>query len=150
MYAVIRIGGKVSIPKKVNDTLEMMKLHKNNHCVIMEETPENEGMIKKCKDQVTWGEINSETLAKMILKRGRLPGNERVDSDYLEEKTGKEPNEFAEEILSGESSLNDAEIKSVFRLNPPSKGFKSTKRHYPDGSLGYRGEEINKLLSRMI
>ena len=68
----------------------------------------------------------------------------------IEEKTGKEPKEFAEEIISGKSSLNDTEIKSVFRLNPPSKGFKSTKRHYPDGSLGYRGEEINKLLSRMI
>lgn len=150
MFAVVRIGGKVNIPKKVNDTLKMMRLHKNNHCVLMEETPENEGMIKKCKDQVTWGEIDSETLKDMILKRGRVAGNERVDSDYIEEKVGKSVEEFSEDIISGESALDEADLKPVFRLNPPSKGFKSTKRKYPDGSLSYRGENIKELLSRMI
>ena len=43
------------------------------------------------------------------------------------------------------------EIKPVFRLNPPKKGFKGVKKSFTNrGSLGYRGKEINKLIERMI
>jgi large subunit ribosomal protein L30 len=40
----------------------------------------------------------------------------------------------------------------VFRLHPPSKGFKGKiKRGYGSGGeLGYRGEKINELLRRML
>ena len=42
-------------------------------------------------------------------------------------------------------------IKPVFRLTPPSKGFKkSIKQQYPNGEIGYRGEKINELILRMI
>ena len=46
--------------------------------------------------------------------------------------------------------MRDIGINSYFRLHPPRKGHKSTKKHYPKGSLGYHGEDINKLLERMI
>ncbi len=35
------------------------------------------------------------------------------------------------------------------KLNPPRGGFKSIRRHYPGGDLGYRGKDIEKLLERM-
>lgn len=38
----------------------------------------------------------------------------------------------------------------VARLSPPTKGYKSTKLAYPKGDLGYRGENINDLLKRMV
>jgi len=38
----------------------------------------------------------------------------------------------------------------LFRLSPPTKGYKSIKIHYPKGALGYRGEAINTLLRRMV
>jgi len=43
-------------------------------------------------------------------------------------------------------------LKPYFRLTPPKGGFKrTTKRAWTDGGeLGYRGDEINKLLRRMI
>ena len=42
-------------------------------------------------------------------------------------------------------------IKPVFRLHPPKGGFeKKIKKPYPDGELGYRGEEINQLIDKMI
>ena len=38
-----------------------------------------------------------------------------------------------------------------YRLHPPRGGFRrTTKRPRPDGELGYRGAEINKLIERMI
>ena len=50
-----------------------------------------------------------------------------------------------------ESLLKDTRGNGkIFRLSPPSKGFKSTKLHYPKGDLGYRGDAINGLLRRML
>ena len=39
--------------------------------------------------------------------------------------------------------------KKIVHLKPPKKGFKSIKKYYPKGDIGYRGKEINNLISRM-
>lgn len=38
----------------------------------------------------------------------------------------------------------------IARLNPPSHGYKSIKKPFPAGALGYRGDKINELLGRMV
>ena len=48
------------------------------------------------------------------------------------------------------SGMKGSGLKPLFRLNPPSKGFKATRLGYPKGDLGYRGGKINELLKRMI
>jgi len=42
-------------------------------------------------------------------------------------------------------------VQSVFKLRPPSKGFKGkTKKSYAaGGEAGYRGEKISELIKRM-
>jgi len=81
-----------------------------------------------------------------------LKGNKRVDEKVLKEVTGFNSfEEFAENLIEGKVKLRDyEEIVPVFRLTPPSKGFKSIKEHWPKGDLGYRGKEINELIKRMI
>ncbi|HNR25150.1 MAG TPA: 50S ribosomal protein L30, partial [Methanobacteriaceae archaeon] len=42
-------------------------------------------------------------------------------------------------------------LKPVFRLHPPRKGYKDIKKAFNEGgTLGYRGEDINHLLKRMV
>lgn len=140
MYAVIRLKGLVKIREDFKDTLKMLRLNRKMHCVVLEENDINKGMIQKVKDRVTWGEIDDDILKLLIEKRGRKPGNERLTKEEAEDAFKKiKENKFP------------SEIKPVFRLTPPSKGFKnSIKQHYPKGELGYRGKEINELLKRMI
>ena len=111
------------------------------HCVLIKESDPMKGMLRKVRNWVTWGEIDDETLRLMITKRGRKSRNNRLADSETEEifKKAKENEKIPEEI------------DPVFRLSPPSRGFKkSIKQHYPDGELGYRGKEINELLKRMI
>lgn len=152
MFAVIRIRGKIGIKKEIEDTLRMLRLNSVNNCVVVPENPSFKGMIEKVKDYVTYGEIDKETLIAMLKKRLRLEGNRRLDEKNLKEIIGVDSFEvLAEKIIKGELKLKDLEsVKPVFRLTPPSKGFKSVKEHYPKGDLGYRGKEINELLKRMI
>ena len=125
----------------------MLRLHRKHHCVLLHSSPATKGMLQKVKDYVTWGEIDEKVLKHLIKKRGRKTGNKRLSD------------EEAEKALSALTSssehpaklLLNLGIKPVFRLSPPSKGFKkSIKQHYPKGELGYRGEAINELLERMI
>lgn len=150
--ALIRVRGRVNVKRPVKDTLGMLRLHKINHLVILDENPTYKGMIQKVKDYITWGEISAETLAKLIEKRGRLLGNKRVTEEYVQEKLGMGIKEFAEKVIAGEMKLSDLPgLKPVFRLHPPRGGFKSKKRTFKEGgALGYRGEAINELIERML
>lgn len=152
MFAVVRIRGTVGVRREIRDTLKMLRLNAVNNCVILPETPEYKGMIEKAKDYITWGEIEKETLVEMLKKRLRLKGNKRVDENILKKVTGFDSFEnFADALLEGKVKIKDfKELQPLFRLTPPSKGFKSIKEHYPKGDLGYRGKEINELIERMI
>ena len=57
MIAVVRIRGLCRIRKDLADTLYMMRLYNKNHAVVLEETKQNLGMIKKVKDFVAYGKI---------------------------------------------------------------------------------------------
>ena len=76
----------------------------------------------------------------------------RVPLNWLKEYVDIKlsPEELAEKLEKGEVDLRDTPFSPVFRLRPPSKGFRSVKEFYPKGDLGYRGKEINDLLRRMI
>lgn len=141
MYAVIRIRGSVNLRKEIKDTLAMLRLYRKMHCVLLKETDSLKGMIRSVNNWITYGEINDDILKLLIEKRGRKLGDKRLTKDDVENVFKK--------IKESEKVPNI--IKPVFRLTPPSKGFKkSIKQHYPKGELGYRGKEINELLKRMI
>ncbi len=151
--ALIRLRSGIRAKGKVRDTLAMLRLHRINHLVLVDDTPSYKGMVQKVKDYITWGEIDKETLAALIRKRGRLIGNKPITDEYVKEKLGMTIDEFAEKVVNGEMKLTDLpNIKPVFRLHPPRGGLKGTKKRSfkEGGALGYRGEKINELIERML
>jgi len=152
VFAVVRIRGRVGVPKPIEDTLKMLRLTRLYNCVLLPENSSVQGMLEKAKDWITWGEIEKETLLHMLKKRLRLNGGKRIDEKVLKEKTGYSNfEELADALLGNKVKLSDLEgIEPRFRLTPPSKGFKNKKLPWPKGDLGYRGNAINELLKRMI
>lgn len=123
--AVIRIRGKVRIDKEIKDTLDMLRLFRQNYCVVKEATPSIMGMILKVKDYVTWGTVDEET-EKLLNEKKLQKGKD---------KTGKEV------------------VKQFFRLNPPKGGFERGGIKKPfkmGGALGDRAEKVNDLIKKMI
>ena len=151
MFAVIRLRGSAGTNRNVEDTLRMLRLNAVNNCVLIHETTDYRGMLEKAKDSITWGEIDKGVLISMLKKRLRTKSNEKIGEKDFKSVTGHEYEKFADALIGGNTSLKDLEkIEPVFRLTPPSKGFKSIKEHYPKGDLGYRSKEINELLEKMI
>ncbi|WP_297069608.1 50S ribosomal protein L30 [Thermococcus sp.] len=151
--ALIRLRSGIRARGDVRDTLAMLRLHRINHLVLVDDTPSYRGMVQKVKDYITWGEVDAETLAALIRKRGRLIGNRPITNGYVQEKLGITIEEFAKKVVDGEVKLGDLpSVKPVFRLHPPRGGLKgSKKRSFKEGgALGYRGEKINELIERML
>ena len=152
MYAVIRIRGRTGIKRNLADTLDMLNLTRISHAVVIPETPSYKGMLQKAKDYITWGEISEDTFKELVSERGRLPGNKRVTDEYVKENTDYDSvDALAVAIYNQETTLKEVGLKPIFRLNPPRKGYESTKKPYHEGgSIGYRSEKINELLEKMI
>lgn len=150
--AVIRIRGGVRGRKSARDTLRMLGLSRMNHCVLVDNTSTYRGMLQKAKDYITWGEVDPETVAILLKKRGRLIGNKRLEEKLLYMLGFGGFKEFADAFCNNKVNLKAIPgLKKVFRLHPPKKGFRSTKKSVGEGGdLGYRGEKINELIVRML
>jgi len=152
MYAVVQVRGVVNTRQDIKDTLKMLRLHHINHCVLVADSPENLGMIRKVKDYVAYGEVDAVTIETLLRTRGRLIGDAALTDEYIKSNsTYSGITELAKALSGGELKLRDIPgLKPVLRLHPPRKGYKTTKRTFVQGgALGYYGQEINTLLYKM-
>ncbi len=150
--AVVRVRGKVHVPREVEDTLRMLRLTRVNHCVFIDDRPTYLGMLQKAKDYITWGEVTAEEVALILRNRGELVGGKKLTDAYVKEHTKfKSIEDFAKAFVDFKAELKDIpNLKPVFRLHPPRKGYRSIKRSFVEGgALGYRGEAMRDLLRRM-
>jgi len=139
IFAVLRVRGLGGVSPKQRYTMVMLNLKRSNQATIVKQNVSYNGMLKTCKDYVTWGAISREVLVKMIAKRGRA-GSQKISAEAAEK--------MADALLEGKT-LTEIGINKNFRLSPPSGGWKQKKRRYPQGDLGPR-ESMDEILRRMI
>jgi large subunit ribosomal protein L30 len=133
--------------------MSMLRLTRNCHATLVDDRPAYNGMLRKSKDYLTWGEVSQENIALLLKKRGRLVGDKKLTDEYAKELGYKSLDDLAEAIFKVEVECSSLpKVKPVFRLHPPKKGFKGKiKRSYAaGGELGYRGDAINDLLKLMV
>lgn len=164
--ALVRLRGIPTTSREIADTLHMLRLRKKFTMVVANGSPSVLGMIEKVNDWITWGEIDADTLALVLEKRGRLAGDKPLTLEYLQKWGWKSFEEVSIAYITGEiNSLTCGKrkitqgqrapcipyLKPFFRLHPPRGGLNSIKLHFSmGGDLGYRGPLINELIHRML
>ena len=152
--AVIRLKGKTGLQMPVKKTLDLLRLYKKNHCIVISNTPQYIGMIQRVQHTITWGEIDEETFKNILEKRGKLPAKESLTPAYLKEKIGSTFSDFAKKFMAFQAQITDIPgLKPFFKLSPPRQGLekKGLKAPYSmGGSMGYRKDNINDLIRRMM
>lgn len=131
----------------------MLHLTRNNYAVLVENSPSFVGMIRTAQNYVTWGEASTETVNVLLAKRGRLAGNKKITDEYVQKAGYKSLEELADAVFNCKVAYwKLSNVQPVFRLHPPSKGFKGNikKSYTAGGELGYRGEKIGDLIRRMV
>ncbi len=150
---VVRVKGHAKIGHAAVQTMNQMKLNRPNHCVVLPETSTTRGMLQNVKDYVTWGEAGHDLIARLLHQRGEVAGGARLTDAYVKENSKfTSILSFAKALEKGEARMADVKgLKPVIRLPPPRKGYESTKKTVVDhGAIGYRGENMGKLLDRML
>jgi len=118
--AIIRIRGTNDVKKEIESTLFMLHLHKKHTCSVYPKTDALMGMLDKCKDYITYGELDEETHKLLVEKRGMKKEGKLVNYFHLQPPRG---------------GFERGGIKTPFTLK---------------GALGYRKEKINVLIKKMI
>jgi len=149
----VRIRGLSDISQETKDTLMMLRLTRNCHATLLDDRPAYNGMLRKSKNCLTWGEVSQESIALLLKKRGRLVGDKKLTDEYAKEFDYESLEDLAEAIFKVDIEFSSLpEVKPVFRLRPPKKGYKGKvkKSYAAGGEAGYRGDAINDLLKRMV
>ncbi len=150
MYAVVRLRGGFKLRPEISNTLKMLRLRSVNHCIILDETPNYTGMVRKVKDYIAWGVVDADTLANLLRLRGRFAGGKRLTQEYMDECELGSMEDFAKAVYNGDAKLSDIpNLKPLFRLHPPRKGHRGIKKTVTEGGeLGFH-EDIGALLRKM-
>jgi large subunit ribosomal protein L30 len=151
--AVVKVRGTIRAQRETRETLDMLRIGRTNHAVLVDNRPAVMGMLKRVQNYVTWGEVSKETVALLLQKRGRLAGGKKLTDEYAQKVGYKSLSELAEAVAGCKVEPRKLpDMQPVFKLHPPTKGFKGkTKKSYgAGGETGYRGEGINELVKRMV
>lgn len=142
---IIRLRGRVGINKKIDDTLDMLRLKRKHNCVfIPDNNPVYSGMLKKVKDYVTYGKIKDETVKMVLTKRMKRIDKKKVAPELVEK---------AFKIIKEGKLLKDVDdIIPVLTLSPPKKGFEplGIKKSYKQGGALSMRDNIDSLIARMV
>lgn len=133
--------------------MQMLHLGRNNYATLIDDRPSFVGMLKTAQNFVTWGDASKEIVNMLIKEKGRLAGNKKLTDEYTQKAGYKSLEEFAEAIFNCRAEYwKMPNIQPVFKLHPPTKGFKGKikKSYGMGGELGYREEKINELIKRML
>ncbi|HUC38748.1 MAG TPA: uL30 family ribosomal protein [Candidatus Acidoferrum sp.] len=131
IIAAIRVRGRVNVRHQTTETLNRLRLKRVNNCIVVKMNDSYYGMIKECSNYITYGEIDEETLSRLIK-------SSKIEAD-------------PKQILDGTYDMKALKEKLPFRLHPPRHGYKSIKRNVTQGgAVGYMGPKINGLIKRMV
>jgi large subunit ribosomal protein L30 len=156
VLCVIRVRGAHGMRRTILDTLKLLNLHSVNHAIVVPADKCTFGMIQKAKDYIAYGPIDTDTLAKMLHKRGLIVGNQPLTDAHVQYVTDAKFNsidDLAKGIVKNQVRIREIRgLKPVFRLRPPQGGYAGSikKPLKAGGVLGNHGENINKLLRKMI
>ena len=144
--AVIRLKGKRGITPKVKATFVSLNLNRLHTCALLPDTEGYRGMIQSCKDSVSFGPVDEQTIEMLLLRRGLTRDGKKLSASMKPEAIAK----LAKEISASDKSLSDHAIHPFFFLAPPRGGFDggSKKSHAPFGPLG-KNASIGELLAHM-
>lgn len=160
---VIRIRGIIGVSPKAKKVMQLFRLRQLHNATFVKLNEATIRMLRLIEPYVTYGYPTRATVQKLVYKRGfgkinkqRIPiANNDVISQGLADSTGIEcAADLINEIYTVGPNFKKANnFLWPFKLSNPKGGFSSKTKllHFMEGGeAGARGEEINKLVAKMI
>ncbi|GMH76089.1 hypothetical protein TrRE_jg5671 [Triparma retinervis] len=159
---VIRIRGIIGVSPKAKKVMQLFRLRQIHNGAFVKLNEATIRMLRLIEPYVTYGYPSLKSVKSLILKRGfgkinkqRIPiGENAVITDGLKVDGLDCVDDLIHEIYTVGPNFKQANnFLWTFKLSSPSGGFSSKTKllHFLEGGeAGARGEEINKLIAKMI
>jgi len=159
---VIRIRGTIGVSPKAKKVMQLFRLRQLHNATFVKLNEATIRMLRLIEPYVTYGYPSRSTVQKLIWKRGfgklnkqRIPIS---DNSVIQEGLGKFGIECTADLINeiytvGPHFKQANNFLWPFKLSNPTGGFstKTKMLHFMEGGeSGARGEEINKLVKKMI
>ena len=159
---IIRIRGTIGVSPKAKKIMQLFRLRQIHNATFVKLNGSTIRMLRLIAPYVTYGYPTQKTVEKLIYKRGfgklnkqRIPiADNSVIQEGLESVGIKCCADLIHEIYTVGPNFKEANnFLWPFKLTSPRGGFSNKTKlvHFLEGGeAGNRGEEINKLVKRMI
>jgi large subunit ribosomal protein L7e len=159
---VIRIRGIIGVSPKAKKVLQLFRLRQIHNATFVKLNEATIRMLRLVEPYVTYGYPNRATVQKLIYKRGFGKLNKQripiADNKVIQQGLGNHGIECTADLIHeiftvGPNFKKANNFLWPFKLSSPRGGFsqKTKLLHFMEGGeSGARGEEINKLVKRMI
>lgn len=159
---VIRIRGTIGVSPKAKKVMQLFRLRQLHNATFVRLNEATIRMLRLIEPYVTYGYPTRATIEKLIFKRGFAKLNKQripiATNSVIEEGLGevgvKCTADLVHEIFTVGPHFKQANnFLWPFKLSSPLGGFsrKTKLLHYLEGGeAGARGEEINKLVKKML
>jgi large subunit ribosomal protein L7e len=159
---VIRIRGCIGVSPKAKKVMQLFRLRQLHNATFVKLNEATVRMLRLIEPYVTYGYPSRATVQNLIWKRGFGKINKQripiATNAVIEDGLGKFDIECTADLIHeivtcGPHFKQANNFLWPFKLSNPSGGFSSKTKllHFMEGGeAGARGEEINKLVKRMI
>jgi len=159
---VVRIRGIIGVSPKAKKVMQLFRLKQLHNATFVRLNEATVRMLRLIEPYVTYGYPSRATVQKLVYKRGFGKLNKQrvpiADNSVIEEGLGKVgiccTADLIHEIITCGPNFKQANnFLWPFKLSNPKGGFsrKTKLLHFMEGGeAGSRGEEINKLVKKMI
>jgi large subunit ribosomal protein L7e len=157
---VIRIRGIIGVSPKVRKILQLLRLRQINNGVFVKLNAATIKMLRLVEPYIAYGYPNLKTVKELIYKRGFGKVNKQripiSDNSVIEGVLGPKGvicvDDLIHEIITvGDNFKACNNFLWPFKLSNPTGGFRQKLLHFNEGGdAGQRGDEINKLIRRML
>jgi large subunit ribosomal protein L7e len=159
---VIRIRGIIGVSPKAKKVMQLFRLRQLHNASFVRLNEATVRMLRLIEPYVTYGYPSRATVQRLVYKRGfgkidkqRIPiGSNAVIAEGLADSGIECTADLIHEIYTVGPNFKKANnFLWPFKLSNPKGGFSSKTKllHFMEGGeAGARGEEINKLVAKMI
>lgn len=162
LVLVVRVRGTIGVSPKAKKVMQLFRLRQLHNASFVKLNEATIRMLRLIEPYVTYGYPTRSTIQKLVWKRGfgklakqRIP---IADNTVVQEGLGKYGIECTADLINeiytvGPHFKQANNFLWPFKLSNPTGGFsrKTKMLHFMEGGeAGARGEEINKLIAKMI
>jgi len=152
LILVVNLHGAINSSAPVRKALNELWVARKFSATVVEDDSQTVGMLKLCKDYVTWSQVDEPLLADLLKKRARVSTTRALDQSSLKHLGYKNHEELAAKMAKESVRLSAIDgVLPYFRLAPPKGGFrKSLRRQTTERGLLGANPRLEEIVRRMI